>query len=375
MIKNRSVRISSLGVALFSLGLLLQNAPARQKTEFKMEAGVTIISNPKKPSPRPGGPSRLLLKEDLVIGRESTAGGYLFADLRSVGVDDRENIWTLDWKDIKVRVFDKTGKLISAFGRKGQGPEEWQAPGRMVVLADGTAAIRDLNKLTFYSLEGKCLREVPLVKTNMSRFRIDSRGVIYGDRIDAGEKYVIKLIRYDQSLNPVATLADVEEPIKPGARNYFLTFLYCHVTGDDRLIWMSNATYAFHVLNPDGKPVKTITKDYEPVKITDGERKAMLAKYKENPAYQKQMVFPAAYPPVNYFVGDAEGRLFAQTYEKNDKGELLFDVFDADGRCITRFSLPEDETLSAVNKNKLYVLVKEDAEGRPLVKRYAMEWK
>jgi hypothetical protein len=29
----------------------------------------------------------------------------------------------------------------------------------------------------------------------------------------------------------------------------------------------------------------------------------------------------------------------------------------------------------AVRKNKLYVLIQEDAEGRPLVKRYAMEWK
>jgi hypothetical protein len=375
MMKRKTLWCGWLVSASFIFGLALQNAMAQQKTEFKTENGVVVVSNPQKPNSKPGGPSKLLLKEDLVIGHETTATGDLFAQLRSVGVDDRENIWTLDWQDIKVRVFDKSGKLISTFGRKGQGPEEWQAPNRMVILPDGTGVILDVNKLTFYSLEGKCLKETSTGKTTMFRFRIDSRGTIYGDRMEFGEKRMFKLVKYDQSLNPVATLAEVEDPLKPGAINVFPRLFYCHVTTDDRLIWMLNSTYAFNVLNRDGKLIRKITKDFSPVKLTAEDKKRMLEEeYSDFPA-KNQLFFPEYYPPIRYFAGDAEGGLYAQTYEKDDRGELLFDVFDTDGRCITQFSLPKEEMVFAVKKGKLYVLIQEDAEGRPLVKRYAMEWK
>lgn len=372
---RKNLWLGCLGAASLIFGLVLQSAIARQKTEFKTEAGVTIVSNPKKPNPKPGGPSKLLLKEDLVIGREELAEGYLFAELRSVGVDDRENIWTLDWEDIKVRVFDKTGKLISTFGRKGQGPEEWQNPGRMVVLPEGTGVILDVNKLTFYSLAGKCLKEISTAKTTMFRFRIDSKGTIYGDRMEFAGKIMLRLVRYDQALNPVATLAEVEQPNKPGAISVFPLLLLCHVTADDRLIWMANSTYVFHVLNRDGKLIRKITKDYTPVKLTADDKKRMLDEEYGDFTAKNQLVFPDHFPPARYFVGDAEGRLYAQTYERDEKGWLLFDVFDTDGRCITRFSLPREEMVFSVKKDKLYVLIQEDAEGRPLVKRYTMEWK
>ena len=127
-----------VGLSLAAFGLagasvaLTPDAAAAQKIDVTTENGVTVVRNPKVPVPQPGGPSKLILKEDLVLGRDPAGGADLFAELRSVGVDGRENIWTLDWEDIKVRVFDKAGKLISTFGKKGQGPAEWQNPSRMI---------------------------------------------------------------------------------------------------------------------------------------------------------------------------------------------------------------------------------------------------
>jgi len=119
------------GFIFFILGtaLFLAISPARpQKIEVRVEDGVTVIRNPVAPAPRPGGPSKVILTEDLVIGREATEANFLFAQLRSVGVDDEERIWALDWEDIKVHVFDKRGKLLKTFGKKGGGPEELQNP-------------------------------------------------------------------------------------------------------------------------------------------------------------------------------------------------------------------------------------------------------
>jgi len=343
-----------------------------QKVQITTEDGVTVVRNPKAPIPRPGGPSKLILTQDLVIGKDPAGGPDLFAELRSVGVDNGENIWTLDWEDIKVRVFDETGKLISTFGQKGQGPREWESPNRMIVLPNGTGIILDLNKLTFYALDGTCLKEISTAKTRMSRFKIDSRGFIYGDQMDFGEKFLLRLIKHDPALNPLATLAEVEEPFKIGAISPIPILLLCHVTADDRLIWMTNAKYEFHVMSPEGKPVRRIVKDYSPVKLTKADKDRIL---EGQPADMRSMlVFPDAFPPVFFFIGDPEGRLYAQTYETDAKGWLLYDVFDTEGRCITRFSLPREEMPFAVQKGRLYVLITENEEGIPLVKRYAMEW-
>jgi hypothetical protein len=346
---------------------------AGQKIDVRKEGGITVVRNPKSPVPQPGGPSKLILTQDLVIGKDPAGGPDLFAELRSVGVDGQENIWTLDWEDIKVRVFDKMGKLISTFGKKGQGPREWENPSRMIVLPNGTGVILDLNKLTFYGLDGTCLKEISTAKTRMTRFRIDSKGLIFGDQLAFGEKFMLKLIKHDPELKPLATLAEVEQPFKPGEVNPIPFLFFCHVTADDRLIWMTNSKYEFHVLSPEGKLVRRIVKDYDPVKPTQADRDRILG---DSPAdMRSQIVLPDAFPPVFFFIGDPDGRLYVQTYETDPQGRLIYDVFDTEGRCVTRFSLPREEMPFVVRKDKLYVLITENEEGIPLVKRYAMAWK
>jgi hypothetical protein len=348
---------------------------AGQKIKIRTEDGVTVVLNPKRPIPQPGGPSQLILTEELVIGKDANAPGGIFGELRSVGVDDRENVWTLDWEDIKVRVFDKTGKLISAFGKQGQGPAEWQNPSRMVVTPDGTGVILDLNKLTFYAADGRCLRELSTAKTNPFRIRLDSKGNIYADFMDFREKLILKLTKHDANLSPIIEIAAVEEPFRPGFVGAFTVLLLFHVTKDDRLVWMMTSAYEFHVLSPKGKLIRRIVKEYEPRKVTaDDQNRILKERYGDAP-YRPQIVFPATFPPVDLFIGDAEGRLYARTYEPDGKGALWYDVFDTGGRCITRFSLPEDEMAFIVKKDKLYALISENEEGIPLVKRYAMKWK
>jgi len=346
-----------------------------QKVKIQTEDGMTVVRNPKNPVPQPGGPSKLLLKEDLVIGKEAGESGYLFAGLRSVGVDDRENIWTLDWQDIKIRIFDKNGKLISTFGKKGQGPSELQSPSRMAVTGDGTGAILDLNKIAFYAVDGRCRKEISTARTNPFRIKIDGKGFIYLDSMDMRKTKVLTLTKFDPELNPIAVVASYEEPLVWGVADPFLTILYFHGTKDGRLIWLVTKKYEFHVLDSGGKPVRKIVKDFTPLKITADEQQRILKERYADIPYKLKIEFPEAYPPVEYFLGDDEDRLYARTHEEDGRGGLWYDVFDTEGRCFTRFALPKEEMAFIIKKNKLYVLISENEEGIPLVKRYAMEWK
>jgi hypothetical protein len=373
---------SCIVFVLFVLGFAFVSAPKPASAQ----SGVQVVKNPKKTVAVAGQPSSLVLKEDLVIGLAGGPEGDLFAELRSVGVDDQENIWTLDWEDIKVRIFDKTGKPLITFGKKGQGPKELQNPVRMIVSGDGTAAIMDLNKLAYYSRDGQCLKELSLSRTSSFRMKFDRKGFIYLDYWDYGPdpatkavKQTWKVTKYDGDLKPLKVFPIAEEPAAMGSLNLFTPILYFHVTKDERIIWAIayKPEYEFTVLDPDGKPIRRIIKDYEPRRITSAEEKDLMKERfgdRQIPAGMKINI-PPDHPPLQHFIGDDDGRIFARTSEPDGKGGSWIDVFDPEGRYIARTSLPEDEMIFIVKNDKLYVLLSEDAEGRPLVKRYAMLWK
>jgi len=86
-----------------------------------MEDGIPVVFNPKEPVPLPDTPSRLTLIEDLKLGEPDENQIYPFSRLNWLSVENEENIITMDNEEGCIRIFDKTGKLIKRFGRKGQG--------------------------------------------------------------------------------------------------------------------------------------------------------------------------------------------------------------------------------------------------------------
>ena len=148
------------------------------------------------------------------------------------------------------------------------------------------------------------------------------------------------------------------------------------VTKEDNLIWAATSKYELNVINSRGEKIKKIVKDYNSVKITDAEKEKLIKeRYGESLPQDIKLEWPENYPPLYYFALDDRGWIYISTYEKDEKGNIYFDVFDAEGRCFASFSHPEGETLFVVKKNKAYFLVEESKEGIPLVKRYSMEWK
>lgn len=60
-------------------------------------------------------PGQLILREGLRIVDESRDENYIFSDLNSIQVDDMGNIYALDSKDNKVKVYDGNGKHQAIF--------------------------------------------------------------------------------------------------------------------------------------------------------------------------------------------------------------------------------------------------------------------
>jgi hypothetical protein len=348
-----------------------------QKVKIKKENGVTVVLNPKKPVKLPGMPTTLKLTEDLCIGKETKDENYMFSELRSVQVDDDGNIYALDPKEILVKIYDKNGKHLRTFGKKGQGPGEFQSAGRMYLAEGEKLTFLDTGnkRFSYYSLNGECLKETSCGKWNLNRAHADSKGYIYGETLSiALEGVKQKLLKFDPQFNQISELADLEVKMTPPSINPMPSRFFFSVTKQDNLIWAITSIYELNVVNNKGEKIKKIVKDYNSVKITDAEKEKLMKRYQGLPQDIK-LEWPENYPPFYYFALDDRGWIYVSTYEKDVKGNIYFDVFDAESRCFARFSHPEGEILFVVKKNKAYFLVEESKEGIPLVKKYSMEWK
>lgn len=371
-------------VSIFVLCFLSSaDHPFSQDVKIELQNGVTIVSNPKNPAPPEGGPTSMVLKQDLIIGSQTENEQYMFYDLRSVQVDDQENIYVLDWKEIKIKVFDKDGKLLRSFGQRGQGPGEMSMPSRMEISPGNNLIIDDLgnSKLIFYSLDGRFIKEIPTGKYWSSiSFKFDSKGYIYADTRSYGDTMSSELKKFDSNLRPIATLASFEEKWSPSVFQAFLTRISHNVTRDDNVIWLITSKYELTVVNSEGRTIKRIMKDYDPVKITNEIKEALIEEEFGDRGIPPGRTFevPSHFPPTRYFIIDDEGRIFVCTYEYEEEDGiyyLCYDVFDAEGRYIAKFFHPRDEIIFVAKKNKIYCLLRESEEEIPLVKRYSMDWK
>lgn len=360
--------------ALFSTLLLAQEVKIEKKD------GVVIVHNPKKPADFPGIPSTLKLREDLRVGIESGDENYMFSQLYSIQVSDEEEIIAYDGQDVSIKVYDKNGKFIRKFGQRGQGPGEIQRPYRISLADDNTITIMDPrnNRFSYYSIEGKCIKEIPTGKYRPFEAKADSRGYIYGYVLILGKKVTLDLVKFSQEFKPTMTITSREMPKTPPPAD-LTEFIRFHVLKDDYLIWGRTYEYEFNILDKKSKLVRRIIKDYDPIRITkDNLIEEFKRRYpgKKLPPKVPRIPdhFPNHFPIFEDFLCDDEGRIYVRTYERDEEDNVYYDVFDSEGRYFTRFTLPFEEKVSIVKKNKMYCMIHGDKEGIPMIKRYEMKW-
>lgn len=371
------VSIGLAAVFLFGCGLFAQDV------EIKTEDGIPVVYNPKEPVPLPNGPSRVTLIEDLRLGEPDENQNYPFSTLSWFAVDDDENIITMDNKEVCVKVFDKTGKFLRKFGRKGQGPGELQNVTFMDIVDGNKIGIVDPRNHRFYhfSQDGECLRQVDLGKYwRVERIKPDSRGFLYANfytvnRIEEEVSSNIELIKFDSDFKPVMTLGSFEESRKQNEVNMLEKRFGYDIRGDDVIVWGINTEYVLNFVNPEGQVIRRVVKDYDPVKLTDKDRERYY-KWQFGDRVLPQRIklnYPKYYYPFNFVLCDDEGKTYVRTNSQDEQGDFYFDVFDSEGRYIAKFSRPWGEMPSVIKKGKMYS-IKLDRNELPLLRRYRMVW-
>ena len=364
--------IPFFGAVLFiliglSVGALIAAQP-QWKGKVETVDGVRIIRNPNVPL---FGEIKLDLAEDLKIGRANDEN-YLFDRVRDVEVDRDGSIYVVDLRNFRVQKFDKNGKYLLTFGRKGQGPGEFDMPSRARFDESiGSVVVRDqAYTLEYFSADGKPLKSLRIAH-GCYDFRIAPDGTVFAI---VGTENDIKIVH---SLNKVDTQGQIGKNIVEFPYGLYMQRtesggilsmttghelqLLFNLLDNQSLVFGYSKEYVLTVVDFDGNVRYRIVKDEPYPKFTDKEK----GEYKRMPLPEYKPYFYAL------FVDDL-GRIYVQRnqadwhVEENVQKDI--DVFSKDGYFLYRTKLPKD--MYVVRNGYVYSCEVGDEE---IIKRYRIK--
>jgi len=363
---------------LASLAVIVPNLSGQYKV--RTENGVTVVTNGKKPVPPKGAPAKLVFDEIYTVGGGDSPDASFVAVSALDALPDG-TVYVLDTKDSRVKVFDAGGKFLRAFGRAGQGPGELNQPLGIFITPENEVFIEDaLNRrLAVFTLDGTFKRHISTAKSlGMSGIQMNGKGLIVGRSMGLGEggKMSMDVKTYDEGFNPKITIASFELQISAQTKiNPFSAMNLLYALDRKGLLYLGSARgYEIKVVSAEGKLLKTIGREYDPVVITPTDKDEMMKAISGVPGVNvKDMIqFPDVYPPFANFVFAEDGRLLVRTYEKGRaKKEFYWDVFDAEGRYVARVPIVHDIQLWRDGKAYFFV---EDEDGFRLLRCCRARW-
>ena len=370
------------------------------KTQIEVIDGITHIQNPSTPR----HPERsITLEEDLRIkGTEGEEGpGTLYQPVR-LAVGESGAIYIIDSQDWSIKVFDPLGNFIREFGRKGQGPGEFQFITEMEFLEDGRLLVLDpaLRRITLFSPEGEFLeshtcseRFTRLLYVTESSYLTDVFVRVQSEDISRSRALEIK--EYDLKGNEMRSMQEFKPPeikvIREGDR--FMSTEIPHTpqsifAGDSHRKWLyhcRNDRYSIEVFNREGTKIKQIGREYDPVPYSKNEADEFRRQILSNtnnplaPRLAEETPLPQVKSVTQWMLVDDRGNLWFQTFEKGkEEGITLtaYDIFDKEGIYTSRIWLKySEEMFSARFKDgRLYLLESDPESGFATFKRFKVNW-
>ena len=300
--------------------------------------------------------------EDLRIGEVMSEGPDLFGGVYSFDVDAWGRIFVLDDQAQEVRIFDSGGNFVRTVGRRGEGPGEFTQAGSVDLSRNGEIWVMGMGqgRVSIFDTTGTYLRG----ERTAGGFVMKP----YPGGFDPMGRYNVVLFaggtstmgRFDQSYRPIDTISLPENPeegeyftnvTEDGSSTMqvavpFQGFMAWRFSPTGTVWTLLTGRYELSEMTTGGKVVRTVTKDHEPIPVTDEEQEQAVENLEWFTSQGGQIgrsKIPGSKPSTVSFFIDDEGNRWVERQvavaDKDDAGRL-FDVFEAEGRYLGMLRLP-----------------------------------
>lgn len=382
---------------------------AQEKAKIQKSDDVVVVANPKTPELK----MRIVFKEELSVGLIEGDENYMFSDMISFNTDEDGNFYVSDMEAKRIQKFSPEGKYLLTIGRKGQGPGEFQSlsvvrfdKGNNLYICDVTG-----RKISFFSKEGEFLKQIKMPGAYENLY-INSKGLMVADKYEQvmAENALTMLSTYelfDEEFTPLVELHKIKrEMALPGkdlsSRIQILANMinlmvfqpqeFLTLAKDDFIYLGHPEKYEIKIFSPEGKLAKIITRDYDPIPVSEKDMKnveeelSQQENFVDAPEDFRKKVFqlikyPKHKPAYQSFTLIGSGLSQSYTLMENGwlalivdsvKGEhTIFDLFNQDGRYIANFKAAIPVEGLFFNNGKAYASATE--EGFKFVRRYNFE--
>lgn len=206
-------------------------------------------------------------------------------------------------------------KLITKFGRKGEGPGEFFVPPRTnmgnvsINILPERIAVTSLSKLSFFTREGIFIKEIRAPFPWPDYAPIGDRYVGRGTRITDGLRYyTVKL--FSRDLSRGEEICATQSWNTPGAEilPFYMIGPQYYVLKDE--VYVEKDKNAVLCFDRNGKLVREIdiNQGYKKVRVSDVDRNRYLEYFKTEPTFRenylrikKHAEFPACFPGIKFF--------------------------------------------------------------------------
>lgn len=357
--------------------------------------GVVVVANPATPILH--GQNGWRLEEELSIGVVEGDPDYQFAGIADVEIDEAGTIYVLDGRERRVAIYDSAGVFVTAFGRQGEGPGEFESPNKLLWEAD-TLVVWDgrLRRLSYFDRKGNLLRDERAELPMFTRFELRPDGRVWAQQgptywwpmrpgVDGVGNLVVMGNLRGQGADTLLTWED--QSMVPVRFEQGLTVVPRWYA--PRVDWASDAAgrlfiargegYEIEVYSPAGQRIATIRRDYARFPPSSAERDTARAWLEEAaPNYgpnadrvRKAFEIVDLKQATGKVVVSDDNHVWVQTFTEDDASTQTWNIFDPGWRYVSAVELPNRLSIHRITEDHVYGEFEDELEV-PYVKRYAI---
>jgi hypothetical protein len=364
-------------------------------------AGITVVSN--TAGSIWGSDDAWIVEEELRIGTAEGEPELMFGQIVGVDVGLDGRVYVMDQQAHEVRVFSPDGHFLTAMGKAGGGPGELsQNAGPVFITPGDTVVVPDimLQRITLYTAAGEPAGSVPLSLADgiptrwlkAANHDLVQQSMIMAMPGQADVQPRNLILRRDPRGSVLDTLLVMPagESVDFSGGQPRMTLFAPEPTwalaADDRVIHGNSAEYRFRVNSLDGDVERIVEKRAERRPLTAGDQEEFRRVIRW--AWQQAGMPPEAmemmsqalnfaeyYPAYANLLGGPDGTIWVQsvqtpetvrelggTFDIQDIGGPMWDVFDAEGHLLGTVQMPPRFTPFVLQQDRIYGVVRDDMD-------------